>query len=81
MNSGSLSSGSITNSGLLTSNTITSSNLLTASNGFTVSGGTASLPANAILQTNVSGLPTILLRAQSATGGVWWKCSCRFYQY
>jgi hypothetical protein len=34
-----------------------------------VSAGTVSLPANAILQTNVSGLPTILLRAQNAIGG------------
>jgi hypothetical protein len=69
LNSGSLSSVSITNSGSLTSNTITCTNTLTASNGFTVSGGTVSLPTNAILQTNVSGLPTVLLRLQNTTGG------------
>jgi hypothetical protein len=69
VNSGSISSASIANSGLLTSNTITCASTLTASNGFTVSAGTVSLPTNAILQTNVSGLPTVLLRLQNATGG------------
>ena len=68
-NTDALSSGSITNTGALTSNTITSTNLLTASNGFTVSSGTVSFAANTIQQSHVSGLSTILLRSQNATGG------------
>ena len=70
MNSGALSSGSISNSGALSSNTITCANTLTASNGFTVSAGTVSLPANSLTNAAVNGLPTLLGKLQNLTGMV-----------
>ncbi len=70
MNSGALSSGSISNSGALLSNTITCASTLTASNGFTVTAGTLNFPANAIALGAVNGLGTTLAKLQNLTGGV-----------
>ncbi len=63
MNSGALSSASISNSGALTSNTITCASTLTASNGFTVTAGTVSFAT-----TSVNSLGTTLGRLNNLTG-------------
>jgi hypothetical protein len=68
VNSGSLSSASITNSGALSSNTITSASTLTASNGFTVSTGSVSFPANAIGLGMINGLNGRLTKLDNLTG-------------